>query len=39
MFPDFATGIPLHRMHEMRRAAVAEKQAAAEAEAEATESE
>lgn len=39
MLPDFATGIPLHRMHEMRRAAVAEKKAAAEAELEVTESE
>lgn len=32
MLPDFATGIPLHRMHEMRRESIAEKQALEEAE-------
>ena len=32
MAPDFATGIPLHRMHEMRREAIAERKAEKEAE-------
>ena len=32
MLPDFATGIPVHRMHEMRREAIAERKAEKEAE-------